>query len=352
MVYLDNGIVAAERKATALGASKGVKEDLSKAGFVAHIGKSHWDLTRNIIWLGFELDLRERKIKVPKAKLVGVQEILRNVKVKEKVSAKYLASLIGKIMALSIAVGPVVRLMTRSLYAVLNSRTSWFQKLDILPEAKDELMFWQESLPRLQGQNIWQSPSAVRVVYSDASGMGYAGYTVEHGPAIVHGQWLSWEVEQSSTWRELRAMGQVLQSFAQKLSGERIRWLTDNQNVVSNLLYNSKKPLLQKESLKIFQVSLVHQIKLEPEWVPREDNQLADYWSKVIDHDDWMIHPDVFAQLDHMWGPYTVDRFSNGYNRQVNRFNSRFFMNLTLRQLTLSHVIGKKKLIGGVHQWG
>ena len=145
-----------------LRASERVKEDLSKAGFVTHIGKSHWDPTRSIIWLGFELDLGEKKIKVPKAKLVGLQEILGNIKVEEKVSAKYLATLISKIMALSIAVGPVARLMTRSLYAVLNSRTSWFQKLDILPEAKDELMFWQESLPRLQGQNIWQSLSAVR----------------------------------------------------------------------------------------------------------------------------------------------------------------------------------------------
>ena len=107
--------------------------------------------------------------------------------------------------------------------------------------------------------------------------MGYAGYTVEHGPTIVHGQWSSWETEQSSTWRKLRAVGQVLQSLTQKLSGERIHWFTDNQNVVSILLYGSKKLLLQRESLKIFQVSLVHQIKLELECVPREDNQLADH---------------------------------------------------------------------------
>ena len=115
-------------------------------------------------------------------------------------SAKYLASLIGKIMALSIAVGPVARLMTRSLYTVLSNKTSWFQKLEISPEAKEELLFWQECLPRLEGQNIWQSPSAVRVVYSDVSGTGYVGYSVEHGPAIVHGEWSAWEAEQSSTW--------------------------------------------------------------------------------------------------------------------------------------------------------
>ena len=42
----------------------------------------------------------------------------------------------------------------------------------------------------------------------------------------------------------------------------------------------------------------------------------------MINHDDWMVHPDAFAQLDLMWGPHMVDRFANGYNRQVSRFNS------------------------------
>ena len=147
MVYLDDGVVAVEGKEAALRASERVKEDLSKAGFVTHIRKSHWDPTRSIMWLGFELDIGEGKIKVPTAKLVGLQEILGNIMVEEKVSAKYLASLIGKIMALSIAVSPVTRFMTRSLYAVLNIRASWFQKLDILPEAKDELMFGRRAFP-------------------------------------------------------------------------------------------------------------------------------------------------------------------------------------------------------------
>ena len=325
VVYLDDGIIAVEGEEAASRASEAVRDDLRKAGFVIHVEKSQWEPTRNIVWLGFELDLEEGKIKVPRDKLTRLQEILENWKVEERIPAKTLASLIGKIVALSIAVGPVARLMTRSLYAVLSSRTSWFQKLTISQEAKEELSFWEEYLPRLQGQNIWQSPSAVRVVYSDASGTGYAGYTVEHGSAVAHGQWSQWEADQSSTWRELRAVGQVLQSFVHKLAGERIRWFTDNQNVVSILLYGSKRPLLQKESLKIFQMSLVHQIKLEPEWIPREENQLADYWSKVVDYDDWMVHPAVFAQLDLWWGPHTIDRFASGINTQLSRFNSRFW---------------------------
>ena len=60
---------------------------------------------------------------------------------------------------------------------------------------------------------------------------------VEHGPQIAHGQWSAWEAQQSSTWRELRAVGSVLQSFASSMADERIRWFTDNQNVVRILLY-------------------------------------------------------------------------------------------------------------------
>ena len=39
----------------------------------------------------------------------------------------------------------------------------------------------------------------MRVVYSDASGTGFGGYTVEHGPQVAHGQWSDWEARQSST---------------------------------------------------------------------------------------------------------------------------------------------------------
>ena len=39
------------------------------------------------------------------------------------VPARQLVSVVGKIMSMSLALGPVMRLMTRSLYFVLNQRT-------------------------------------------------------------------------------------------------------------------------------------------------------------------------------------------------------------------------------------
>ena len=64
---------------------------------------------------------------------------------------------------------------------------------------------------------------------------------------------------------------------------------------------------------------------MEPEWVPREDNQVADYISRVVDYDDWMLNPVMFSELDTLWGPHTVDRFADSFNTQLPHFNSRFW---------------------------
>ena len=66
-----------------------------------------------------------------------------------------------------------------------------------------------------------------------------------------------------------------------------------------------------------------HQIRLEPEWIPRGLNERADYLSRIIDYDDWQLNPLVFSKLDNAWGPHTVDRFASFQNSQVPRFNSR-----------------------------
>ena len=67
--------------------------------------------------------------------------------------------------------------MTRHMYALLNSRMYWCQRLEINPEARSELEFWDMQVDCINGHEIWHSPSAVRVVYSDASDSGYRGFT-------------------------------------------------------------------------------------------------------------------------------------------------------------------------------
>jgi len=44
-------------------------------------------------------------------------------------------------------------------------------------------------IQRFNGQDIWVGPSALKVVYTDGSDIGYAGYTVQHGFHIAQGPW-------------------------------------------------------------------------------------------------------------------------------------------------------------------
>ena len=110
-----------------------------------------------------------------------------------------------------------------------------------------------------------------------------------------------------------------------KLRNERVRWFTDSQNVARILTVGSKKPSLQTEVLAIFATALANQVRIEPEWIPRDCNQKADYISRIVDYDDWSIDPAIFQQLDARWGHHTVDRFASYYNTQLPRFNSRFW---------------------------
>ena len=126
------------------------------------------------------------------------------------------------------------------------------------------MKFWLNEISKFNGQHIWPKPSAVRVVYSDASATGYGGYTVKHGTMVATGQWSMVDALQSSTWRELRAVRQVLESFQTKLENERVRWFTDNQNVVRIVQYGSRQPALQVEALKSFAVCVSHQAGMDP----------------------------------------------------------------------------------------
>ncbi len=125
-----------------------------------------------------------------------------------------------------LAIGPVSRFMSRSLYIVLDSRNTWCEYLPLSSEARDELEFWEKCLTNHHSQPICRSPSAMRVVYLDASETGYTGYVVEHGPCVAYGQWTSEEARRSSTWRELAAVYGVLSAVAPKLSNTRMWWFT------------------------------------------------------------------------------------------------------------------------------
>ena len=79
-----------------------------------------------------------------------------------------------------LGLGDIVRLMTRALYRLLQCRASWCDILCLDVECMRDIEFWLDNIGAYNGQSLWHSPSAVRIVFSDASDTGYGGYIVEH----------------------------------------------------------------------------------------------------------------------------------------------------------------------------
>ena len=223
------------------------------------------------------MDLESGCFRVPEDKITRLISSLSSIRYPARVPMRAVASVVGQIMSMSLALGSVARLRTRAMYAVINSCTSWSAFVRLTEEAMLELEFWQSNVTVLNTQPIWFKPGATRVVYSDASDSGYGGYSVEVGPNIAHGPWSVHEAKLSSTWRELKAVFQVLRSLAPKLSGHIVKWFSDNQNVTRIVHSGSRKQHLQDGAMAIFELCFQHGIKLEMEWIPRAKNELADY---------------------------------------------------------------------------
>ena len=52
--------------------------------------------------------------------------------------------------------------------------------------------------------------------------------------------------------------------------------------------------------MNIFKFCIRHDIQLVPKWVPGEENEITHEISRIVDHDDYMLSPDIFAALDLM----------------------------------------------------
>ena len=165
-------------------------------------------------------------------------------------------------------------------------------------------------------------------LFSDASSKGWGGYVdpkcfnLEQGFEIF-GAWEISERSKSSTWRELEGAHRVMRSALRECKGKKVKLFTDNKNVKSIITAGSSKNDLQKVALEVVDFCTENDIKVIPEWIPRELNEHADFNSKCLDSDDWSLQTRFFLLLDYWWGPHTIDRFATHYNSKCKRFNSR-----------------------------
>lgn len=163
-------------------------------------------------------------------------------------------------------------------------------------------------------------------MFTDASSHGYGGFTLQRlNELICSGSFADSVIQTSSTYRELLAVKYVLKSFGDLLKNQSVQINIDNFSSSRILSVGSTKTHLQDVAIDIFMFCLSKNIKLIPQWIPREQNQVADYYSKIKDSDDWSIDNNTFNNINRRFGPFTVDRFASNLNAKCKIFNSKYF---------------------------
>ena len=302
-----------------------VFSDLLDSGFVPNQDKSTWYPVQDLIFLGIGANMKEGVLYIPAEKLANIKKQITKVLHSRGVTARMLASVAGKITSLNLVVGNVTNLMTKYSHFAICARERWDSYFSLSDDVKQELNFWLSNLDSLKVKPLKDVTVTSRIVYSDASSVACGGYTVGVRDSVVHRAWTLEESKKSSAWRELVGVFTVLTSVIHLLKGQNVKWFTDNQAVVRIIEKGSMKADLQYYALQIYRICVLNNIRLEMQWVPRGQNERADYISKYVDTDDWGVTQSFFRKLDLQWGPHDIDRFANSQNTKLIRFNSRMW---------------------------
>ena len=104
--------------------------------------------------------------------------------------------------------------------------------------------------------------------------------------------------------------------------GSFVVFQVDAQNILG--IVNRGSPPLKLNALArdLFWFGLDHRITLSVEWVPMEENTLADKLSKLLIPDESMPSRMFLCKLEELFGPHTVDLFVSGANNMCGKFYS------------------------------
>ena len=115
IIYIDDGIVGSKSQEQCLKDEHFVTSDLELAGFVLNIPKSQLEPHQLGGWLGFIIDLCKGNLHVPEEKVDNLKSSIRQAYVQSCVLVKQLTSIVGKIISMTLAIGPVARPKNQSL---------------------------------------------------------------------------------------------------------------------------------------------------------------------------------------------------------------------------------------------
>ena len=329
VVFLDDGLQSNTNEHLALQHSMIIKGSLISAGFIPNREKSTWVPKQILTWLGFIVDLVQGRIFLTEDRILKTENLIDYILGLDTVPIKLLSKVNGLIISMEKSHGELVYLKTRFLCLCIAEAESWFTTEVLCPPVREELIFWRTAIREENGQSILTPPASTQITYSDASATGSATIVTggKHTKTLVATTFFNEsEKARSSTERELLGILHGLIRFKEVLSGHSVTWHTDCKNLVRIVKRGSMKPYILNLAVACYKVAKSSNIILNVVWIPRRENEEADFWSRVVDYNDWGIQKSWYDKICKACNMIPdVDRFADNDNKKCIRYNSRFY---------------------------
>ena len=190
-LFLDDGWLIDSDHDTCTVLATNVWSDLRKSGFITNDEKSQWCPSQVIEWLGIVWDTINGTISISDRRENSIAKSIDKILFSDRlVSARELASLVGKVISGGAVFGNISRIMTRYCSFSVASAQDWDSKFYLDQYCVRELYFWEANLKRLNCKVVADSPYRMSnyVVYSDASATGCGAHLDVNGEQVCHKQ--------------------------------------------------------------------------------------------------------------------------------------------------------------------
>lgn len=330
-IYVDDALVCNATKELTLRDEARMFELFTEAGWIFKPSKRSGEPSQICRFLGLNIDSRDYTFNIPEDKLLIITARLQEIATRKRLKVRMVARLVGTLQAVRRATGPIVSVMTRSLYEVVNRAKSWHSWVELDSLARFEVGWWMDNIREVAKYPISSSLSTTPVSYevaSDASGVGHYSYLVGSQRTVLSARGFSaQEQEESSTWRELTAFHdtwtneEVLKQFA----GTRVAHYTDSQAMAIIVRKGSRNPKLQPMVMRAVLALRSHGIDMEAGWRSREDGLIvhADRGSRDFHMDDISLDFSSMDEINTAFGLCDIDTFASATNKKAVRFFSR-----------------------------
>lgn len=320
IVYLDDLLLMAQSPQVLTSQLQQAIDLMQSLGFVVNKVKSTLVPAQSVVFLGFSIVSVQCTLSLPSRKMTKIRHELRRALIQPRISLRQLARIVG-LLSVSIQAifpGPLHYRALQRLKAYHLRRGLTYSQTISLSEAREELRWWLANMEAWNGRAIFGSVPDV-VIESDASRSGWGARCDEFTTGRV---WSPEEQQLHINCLELLAGSFAIQCWTKDAVRSCVLLKMDNMSAVRyiNHLGSTQSKALSNLATNFWQYCLDHHVS--DCGIPSRSGQRDGHSRNFRDTSLWKLHPGIFADLQSIWGSFSVDLFASRLDQQLPRFFS------------------------------